>query len=424
MPLREETGTVIIKQGSTSQPAGLPCKQRERIRIKRMANVFDYLVWRADVPMSADPFNEVDNLVLAQLSYTDFSGIVPDDGTKVPLQTAAEAFFSSHSREEIQADKSFTAKAPFLMDEMIQGVRFSGIQLSRYIDEIDPERGIQLSALTYDLTDGTRYIAFRGTDGTVVGWKEDFNFSYLPETEGQSRAAKYLNKAGADSMAPLRIGGHSKGGNLAVYAAAFCEPEIQDRILAVYSNDGPGFRMTIVESEEYRRILPRIRSIIPESSMIGMLLNNRAEPLVVKSSASGIVQHDAFSWQIRRNRFEETVLSDLGHFVNRTLSDWLCQMSDEERALFTNTIFSLFESTGKESFREISEQGWKSAESILNTLLTMPKGKQQEMLRLLSMLGQSGGQAAADYLRTVAVRLGHHEEEKPANGQEIGLQNA
>ncbi|MBQ9010518.1 MAG: DUF2974 domain-containing protein [Clostridia bacterium] len=379
-----------------------------------MANVFDYLTWRADVPLSVDPFNDVDNLVLAQLSYTDFSGIVPGDWTRISLSDAARAFYSLHSREEIQADKSFTAKAPFLMDEMIQGARFEGTLLSRYVNEIDPEKGIQLSALTYDLPDGTRYIAFRGTDGTVVGWKEDFNFSYLPETEGQSRAVQYLNTSGADFRVPLRVGGHSKGGNLAMYAASFCEPEVQERILAVYSNDGPGFRMQVVKSREYEQILPRIRSIIPDSSMIGMLLNNRAQPLVVKSSAAGMVQHDAFTWQIRRNRFEETVLSDMSQVVSRTLSDWLCQVSDEERANLINTIFSLFESTGKDSFREIGEQGWKGVETMMNHFRSLPKEKQQEAFRLLTMLGMSSGMAAMDYLRNMA--MGRREEQKAETG--------
>ena len=372
-----------------------------------MANVFDYLVWRGDIPMSLDPFNEVDNLVLSQLAYTDFSGIVPQDWTRISLRDAAEAFFSSHSRKEIEEDKAFTAKAPFLMDEMIKGARFCDILLSRYVDEIDPERGIQLSALTYDLPDKTRYIAFRGTDGTVVGWKEDFNFSYQTETEGQSRAVKYLNAAGSDFRVPLRVGGHSKGGNLAMFAATFCEPDVKERILEVYSNDGPGFRESVVQSREYAHILPRIRSIIPESSMIGMLLNNRATPLVVKSSASGLVKHDAFTWQIRRNHFEETTLSDEGWLVNRTLSDWLCKVNDEERASLINTVFSLIESTGKGSFKEIGDQGWKSLETIINKYREMPKEKQQEMFRLFSKLGASGGQAYMDYLGNMFARWTH-----------------
>lgn len=293
------------------------------------------------------------------------------------------------------------------MDEMIKGARFCDILLSRYVDEIDPERGIQLSALTYDLPDKTRYIAFRGTDGTVVGWKEDFNFSYQTETEGQSRAVKYLNAAGSDFRVPLRVGGHSKGGNLAMFAATFCEPDVKERILEVYSNDGPGFRESVVQSREYAHILPRIRSIIPESSMIGMLLNNRATPLVVKSSASGLVQHDAFTWQIRRNHFEETTLSDEGWLVNRTLSDWLCKVNDEERASLINTVFSLIESTGKGSFKEIGDQGWKSLETIINKYREMPKEKQQEMFRLFSKLGASGGQAYMDYLGNMFARWTH-----------------
>ena len=207
-----------------------------------MGNIFDYLEWRCDIPFDADPFNEVDNLVLAELAYTDFRGILSMDGREISLQEACEAFFRHHTHEEILASKSFTARAPLLMEKMLCGARYRDIRLCRFLDETESARDMQLAAVTILLPDQTAYIAFRGTDGTLVGWKEDFNLSFLPETEGQRRAIQYLNRVGRDLPGSLRVGGHSKGGNLAVYAAAFCERDVQDRVLAVYSNDGPGFQ--------------------------------------------------------------------------------------------------------------------------------------------------------------------------------------
>lgn len=367
---------------------------------ERMADLFDYLAWRGDVTLTADPLNEVDNLILTELAYADFSGIVTPEGGSVSLEDACRLFFEKHPEEKVREDKTFMGKAPLLMKAMLSGPRFSGARLRRYIDEIDREKDLQLSAVTYLLPDGSAYVAFRGTDNTLVGWKEDFNFSFLSQTEGQTRAARYLNEVAAAVPGPLRVGGHSKGGNLAVYAAAFCEEKVQERIMAVYSNDGPGFRQEILETEGYARILPRIVSIIPDTSVIGLLLASKSCHRVVKSSAFGIMQHDGFTWQVRRNRFEGASLSAAGRAVHEALGGWLEQMDDEERRHFTDTVFSLFEATGKDTFSGIGDQKWKSAEAILAYAAGIPRERQQEVLSALAKLGQSGGSAAAAFLQS------------------------
>ena len=355
-----------------------------------MAGIFDYLKWRADIPLSVDPFNEVDNLVLAELSYTNFSGIVPSDGSEVRLSDACREFFSRHTKQEIAANKSFTAKAPLLMEEMVEGRRFGSMALRCYLDESDDTH--QVAAVTFRLEDNTDYVSFRGTDGTVAGWKEDFNFSFMNETEGQRLAVQYLNGINGN----LRVGGHSKGGNLAVYASAFCNR--QERILEVYSNDGPGFRDEIVSREEFQRILPKVTSIVPDSSVIGLLFAGHEEPLVVKSSALGITQHDALTWQVNRNRFVRAQLSGFSKLIDKSLSNWLESMDDESRQKFTEIIFSLIESTGQGRFSSMSKDKWKTTESILNAIKALPKDQQQEGLRLIGRLGLSSGQTILGYL--------------------------
>ena len=241
-----------------------------------MANIFDYLAWRKDVPFFVSPFNEVDGLVLSELIYADFSGCVAEDEEKVPLALVRERFWQRHTKEEIMADDSFTKTAPFLMDDMLDGARFKDTQVSWFYDVVDTAADIQLAVATFWLPDGTAFVVFRGTDSTIVGWKEDFLLSYLPETEGQRRAAAYMDAHFSDLDMPLRVGGHSKGGNLAVYAAVAACPAVRDRITAVYSNDGPGFLDAFTQSEAYKEMLPRIISIVPEESMIGTLLSNEA----------------------------------------------------------------------------------------------------------------------------------------------------
>lgn len=365
-------------------------------------NLFDYLDWRGDVPFSADLFNEVDNLILSELAYSDFAGLVPEDGSPVPIIDVYSRFFQSHSREEILARKSYTAKAPLLMDEMVRGARFRNTRLCRFASILDPETDTQFCAVTFLLEDGTAYVAFRGTDGTLVGWKEDFALSYRSGTDGQKRAAEYLSRTGTQTGCPLRAGGHSKGGNLAVYASVCCDPEVQDRLVRVYTNDGPGLRAELLQEPAFLRVRPRIVSIVPDTSVIGMLMVPAAEPQVVRSSASGIVQHDGFTWDVIRNRFVPAELSDTSRFVRKTLSDWLANVDDEGRRVLTDTVFSLLGSTGAENFSTMSEQRWKSVETVMASARGLPKETQQEMWKLISSLAQSGTRTAASYLQNRA----------------------
>ena len=361
-----------------------------------MAVLQEYLDWRADVPFSVSPFNDVDNLILATLAYTEFDGIVPGSGEAVSLDIIYRDFYQTHSREDIPDHGPQIERAPLLMDGMLNGARFGSLKACRYINEIDADKSAQISAVTFLLDDGTAYVAYRGTDSTLVGWKEDFNLSYLSETAGQQRAVEYLEETAAEIPGPLRVGGHSKGGNFAVYASACCS--VQDRILSVYSNDGPGFRKETIQSEAYRRILPRLISIIPDSSIIGLLLASGATPKVIKSSASGIQQHDPFTWCVMRDGFVPAELSESGKIIDRTLDTWVDGMDVETRKSFTDTVFSLFASTGAETFQEIGRKKAKYAEVILAHLFALPKEKQVELLLLARQLIQSGGQAAVSQL--------------------------
>lgn len=357
-----------------------------------MPNIFDYLEWRGDVPFSADPFNDVDGLVLAELAYTLFDGIVPEDGEKISLGRVREEFFRDHKRELLMRSEKHFDRAPLLMDGMMSGARFSGTKFSDYIDIVDTKSDMQMSAVTYSLSDGSLYIAFRGTDRSIVGWKEDLNMSYLPETGGQRKAIEYLERVGSREKGPIRVGGHSKGGNFAVYASAFASSGVKDRIIQVYSHDGPGFRPEVLRSKEYAEILPKIISIIPDTSIIGLLLTSEVTHKVIESSARGLEQHDALTWEVLRNDFVPAELSDIGVFLRDTQSDWLSKIDDLSRHEFVETLFSLFEATGMGTFGAMSENKLKSFEKIFSSAQDLPKDKQKQLMRIASGFLQSGGQ--------------------------------
>ena len=355
-----------------------------------MANMSDYLKWRGDVPFSVDEFNDVDNLVLAFLAYTVFDGIVPEDGDGITLEEARNVFFARHDREEVRKEANPIFRAPLLMDDMLTGKRFGSTILSNYVSIIDADKGAQFAALTYRLADGTAYIAYRGTDTSLVGWREDFNMSYLSATEGQRLSVEYLNQMSRRISVPVRVGGHSKGGNFAMYASAFVRSDIRDRIIRVYNNDGPGFRQEVRESPKFEAVVPKVISIVPDTSIIGMLLSSGTSQKVIKSSEKGIMQHDGFSWEVERNDFVPAELSAVGRFIRQTQEEWLDGIDDVRRAKFVNTLFSLFEATGAETFSEIADKKLASLEKIISTMGGMPAEERSEFKQIIGLLLNTG----------------------------------
>ena len=243
-----------------------------------MANLMDYLDWRGDLTLDQSPFNEVDNLILAELSFVDFQGTVPGpgEGEGVVLREAAEAFFARFPEgEKIDMGVLVPGAIPEMLGKMASSRRFGAMKLNCFTDHLDVGKGEQFAALTIETGDGLLYLSFRGTDDTLAGWKEDFELACMPEVPAQKKAVRYVRDTAKQyPRRRLRLGGHSKGGNLAVYAGVFCPAAVQRRIEAVWSNDGPGFHEDLLDLPEHRRVAERIYSIVPKSSVVGMLLEH------------------------------------------------------------------------------------------------------------------------------------------------------
>ena len=249
-----------------------------------MANVLDYLDWRGDLTLAQSPFSHVDSLVLCRLSYLPFEGILPGlySDTAISIFQAAERLLGDTSSPVIQASqKKLTPRDGKLLQKLAQSRRFSHMTLSKYINSVDRATQKQFSALTVHTGDGCLYVAYRGTDSTLVGWKEDFNMGFMTPVPSQREAISYLEHIAHNSSEQLRVGGHSKGGNLAIYAAAFSSPSIQSRILQVDSHDGPGFLPKVMHSAGYQAIRSKITTFLPQSSVIGMLLEHEEEYIIV-----------------------------------------------------------------------------------------------------------------------------------------------
>lgn len=342
----------------------------------------DYLKWRGDLTFSQDAFNEVDNLLLSYVAYVNLEGLSVGAGEEqVTLEELSRRFFVLHSEEELAADKSFTRLAPYIVKMMAQSNRYRTSIISNYVNMVNPQLEFQFSAVQLDLMDGSKNFCFRGTDDNIVAWKEDFNLG-LGEVPAQKLASEYLNRFGVGTS-PIRVSGHSKGGNLAVYAAAACNLDVQQRITDVYCNDGPGFVHEFVISDAFLKIQDRIRRYLPDSSIIGMILENPVEPIVIQSTAKGILQHDAMSWQIEGPKFVKGKLSESAIKLHETLHSWLSNIDESGREQFTNDLFSILESTGVDTLTQVQEGGLKNAATMLQELHQIVPGTWSELEALL-----------------------------------------
>ena len=355
-----------------------------------MPNIVDYVDFRADVSFENDPFNEVDNLLFSYLSYVDFSGVVPgpDRSGHKTIEQVTKEFFYLHSEEEILSLNTGTKMSCFLLRKMSYSKRYGKTKIGYYSQETDYESSTQFSAVSFFLPDGTVYVAYRGTDDSLAGWKEDFNMSFSVTTGGRIMATEYLNRLMAKNECPIRVGGHSKGGNFAVYAAAFCDKAIQDRIIKVYSNDGPGFIDEILEAEGYKAIYDRIESVIPEQSFIGIMFFNDYNSKVIKSEGEGIAQHYPDLWQIRGNRFieSETGLQDNSLRFDKIMKNWAMDVDYETRDLFCEILFSAMSASGATTLSEITASKMKSVVKIKHAVDKLDKEHQTVFYDMLKKL--------------------------------------
>lgn len=316
-----------------------------------MANLFDYLTWRGDLTFAQAPPNDVDALIFAALSYAPFGGrAVTEPWTPVPLQEVAEETFRMPNVGQMARSKTDLD----LLKAAAATCRFGTCRLYRYRSQLLPEQDTQFAAVTFLLDDGSLMVAYRGTDNTLVGWKEDFNMSFQQTVPAQRLAAQYLKDVAAENGAPLRVCGHSKGGNLAVFAGASAPPMVQKRILAVYNHDGPGFSDYLMGTPGYLALVPRIRTLVPQSSVIGMLMEHEEPYTVIRSGSVGILQHDPYSWEVLGPAFLPVEqITETSQFLDATIKAWCAGMTNEDRGKLVDALFALLGSGGVERATDI-----------------------------------------------------------------------
>lgn len=352
-----------------------------------MGNLLDYLAWRGDLSLAQAPFGPVDALALSALAYIQLEGPITAGGeTLVPLERAAERYLAlPTSRQGRRRDSDLT-----LLRALGEAPRFAGMGLTCPVDRFVPEEESQFAALAVLTGDGSAFLAFRGTDGTLVGWKEDFNLSFLDVVPAQLAAAAYIQAFAASFSGPLVLGGHSKGGNLAVAGASLCPVKVRDRIRTVYSFDGPGFGPYLLARPGYQELRTRIRSFVPKSSVVGLLLGREEPHTVVDSDQEGLFQHDLYSWQVLGPGFVRLEKVTAGsRMVDRALKSWLAGLTSQQRGTVVDTLYELLSAGDAKTVKEALEP-----QNLVNALRAALDIDPRDLFALTGSLARLAGAVA------------------------------
>ena len=336
-----------------------------------MKNFLDYLQDN-NKTFKESSFNNIDSLILAYLSYFHF----PNTLTRLKDLDISKTTKVEKNREFIK--------------RVVTSNRYKDIESCFYVEDTNDLIEKQFSAVTFLLPNNTMYISFRGTDSTLTGWKEDFNMAFMLPVPAQKEALNYVEKVTKLIPRKFYIGGHSKGGNLAVYAGCNLSNNLSTRIIKIYSHDGPGFIKEFLTTSNYQSIKDKIEKIVPSSSIIGMLLYTNENYKIIKSSARGILEHDPFSWLINENNFIILKnLSDGTVFTNKVINDFLSSLSKKEREIFIDSLFTVLKSTNLTTLDEISKNFIVKLPNILIAIYKLDDVNKKYIIKTIKALIKS-----------------------------------
>ncbi len=369
-----------------------------------MPNIIDYVQWRGDLTLKQVPLGAVDALVLSYLSYMPFDGLVSEafDEAGVPLSDVVAHLLENGLSSACMMD---SGKDDCLLLEAVRdSARFGTMRLTGYVNRFNEAAEEQFSATTFLLPDGGAFLAFRGTDSTVVGWKEDFNMSFAAEVPAQGAALDYVTRAAGVLDGPLVLGGHSKGGNLAAYAGIFAPRTVQERIQCVYNFDGPGFNEAVLATEQFQSIDMRIHTFVPQTSVVGILLWHAEPFIVVKSDGVGVLQHNPYSWQVMGGRFitvsERTRESRL---AEETLKNWLSSLSTQERKRVIDGVYAVLSASGGRNVADLFEA--RNVRAILKAVGSMDEETRDVIVEAFRRLGNSFRESLPEWVESTAGQL-------------------
>lgn len=357
-----------------------------------MNTIIDYLDWRGDLTFTQSPFNEIDTVIFTQLAYIDFTGIVNSNFSEtILLKDAAVKIASSEDFENrVSFGPLINSEIVNLLQKVGESKRFYNTKLCGFISTTDIEQEKQFAGITFIIEEESNLIIFRGTDQSIIGWKEDFNMAFKLPIPAHIEAENYLDKACEILKGKIHLAGHSKGGNLSIFAGAYCLPKNQNKIAEIYNFDGPGFEQIVLNDKRYINIQAKIKTFVPQNAIIGMLFDTNSEIIIVKSSNNGIMQHDPFSWDVLGSSFITTdELSKESEFINKTLKNLLNKIDKEKREAFIDSVFGIIESTEANNLTQITENLFKTSSKMLQYYKNMDSETKEILLETVKIFLKS-----------------------------------
>ena len=341
-----------------------------------MADLFDYLDWRGDLTFEQAPFCKIDGIILAQVIYINYTGLVsPDFKSQIEIPRLWESLKSARDfTARCDMGPMVSTHTPELLERACRSARFAGVKACAYSELFDRQKNEQFAAVTFVLPDKTCVIAFRGTDDTVTGWRENFNLGYMPEIPSHIQALDYVSEAYKALKTKFILAGHSKGGNLALHTAVFADSKIRKNISAIYDFDGPGFSSDFYQKPEFLEIKDRLYVIYPEQSIVGMIFHRPSHFEVIKSESFAVYQHDPFNWHVLGADFEKA--NDVcreSKFFHKSLNHWIETMSIEEKEKFISSLFDVIKAAEYDRFSAITKNGLSASARMIKKLGKMDK---------------------------------------------------
>jgi hypothetical protein len=331
--------------------------------------MLDYLRWRGDLTFKDDPFNEIDNIILSRISY-------------FPLEENKQITLSA-----LNLNKKYKEQDLELLKLLVKSKRYQNAVITNYQNILDKNINEQFAAVTIILNSNLIFVSFCGSNATLVSWHENFDMFYKKEISGQSRSIKYLENVLTKYSQNVIVGGHSKGGNLAIYASSFVPFNLQKKIITVYNNDGPGFNDDIIKENGYLKIINRVITFVPQTTIVSTFFNHKEKEIIVHSNNKGIMQHNMYSWELIANHFKYEKDRDKNSYtIEKIIKTWLKETTKEEREEFTTNLFKIMDATNSDVFNELGINTIKHVDDISKVYKGIDSNKRKEMTNILKLI--------------------------------------
>lgn len=347
-----------------------------------MKNIFNYIKKYGQLTFLEEPFNDADNLVFASLSYVDFD--CNKNLNNLTIKEISDDYFLNHTKKQISNNIIAVKSSIKILNSIKDTKRYKDLIISNYKYISSDET--QFCGMNIQIDENTTYISFEGTDHLISGWKEDFELCYKFPIKAQELAIKYLNQNIKFSSKNIIVGGHSKGGNLALVSSMYCHFWKRKKIIKIYNNDGPGLRKAQIESKQYKKIENRLVHIIPNYSFIGLLLRHKDNYQVVYSYENGLLAHDLINWKIENNKLVLAKLSFLSKELDDGIIKWLDKYNDLEREKFVKSLFDVCEKAGIDNLLDFKADKLNNTIKIIKATAEMNQETKTMIIDLFKFL--------------------------------------